>query len=86
MGMNYQARRLLENENLWQANRYAKQFLNGHELSSMLTAKAWKSVAEREIYVVFGLCMLTDIIHKPTLRLYFTPKKRQFPYWDLEKL
>jgi hypothetical protein len=33
-------------------------------------------VTEGEIYVILGLFMLTGIIQKPALRLYFTKKKK----------
>jgi hypothetical protein len=52
-----------------ETNRYAKQFLQGHKLSSKLPARR-----EWEIYDVLGLFMLMGIIQKPTLRSYFTTK------------
>jgi hypothetical protein len=58
-----------------ETNRYAEQFLHGHELSVSSPARAGKPVTDGEIYVVLGLFMLMGIVQKPTLRSYFTTKR-----------
>jgi hypothetical protein len=57
-----------------ETDRYAQQFLRGHELSSRSAARVWKPVTEGEIFVL-GSFMLMGIIQKPTLRSYFTTKR-----------
>jgi hypothetical protein len=49
------------------ANRYAKQFLSGHKLSSRSIARVWKPVREREKSVLYwdSLCLLVSYRNLP---------------------
>jgi hypothetical protein len=49
-------------------DRYAKQVLCRHKLSSRSVTRTWKPVTKEETYVILGLFMLMDIIQKCTLR------------------
>jgi hypothetical protein len=62
---------------LEETNRYTKQFLLGHKLSSKPTTRAWKPVTEGEIYVLLGPIMLIGIVQKPT-KIIFHHKKGNF--------
>jgi hypothetical protein len=67
--------RELINKIIEETNRYAEQFLHRYKLSSRSTARTWKPVAERGIYVVLGRFTLTGIVQKITLRSYFITKR-----------
>jgi hypothetical protein len=61
-----------------ETNRYTEQLICRCILSNRSTARAWKPVAEEEIYVVMGLFMLMLASD------HISPQKGQFPHQDLE--